>query len=49
MTILDDPADPPKFTDPASCFKEELAMVDEMCKLLPQQIARVDFLKRDFN
>jgi len=46
---MDDPNEPAKFTDPATCFKEELDMVDQMVVLLPQQIARVHHLKQDFN
>jgi len=47
-TILSDPDKPEPWTDPAQCFKDELAMCDQMVELLPQQIARVHFLKEEF-
>ena len=42
-TLLEDPV----WVDPAGVFKDELDMVDQMCELLPQQIARVHYSNQD--
>ena len=44
-----DPDKDEPWVDPSACFKDELAMCDQMVLLLPQQIDRVHFLKQEFN